>query len=401
MLRASCLASLLLLTSPAALAASSAGAQAPYPSSRLVNAVTWDFSTLASLRKAHGSDLWPLTWARDDSLYGAWGDGGGFDGDDDHVGRVSLGFARIDGRPVAGQVASYSGKNMWGDAPLYAVRQAKFGGKVGTLLSVGGVLYGHGGLWLRRSGVYRGDNGQDAQTTVWSTDLGLEWHVAPWTSPTDLGTFLNFGRDNAGAMDRYVYMYYCRNGDDTRVYLKRVPVDKLTSDPALAGYYQYFTHADPGDGESHWSTAESRGTPIFYDPNHALGAEVVYDRGLRRFLLTAGHSPSGDYGDASAGQVGLFEGPHPWGPWATLGYYDDWGRLGPHSVGDFLGLHLPTKWISRDGKRLWAVFSSMRELDSFNVVRLELSVDPAESSGGRGSRAALSRSASNRRKIPR
>ena len=398
MLHARCLA-LLLLAGSAALATPGSGADAPYPPSLLISAVSWDFSTLTPLRKAHGSDLWPLTWARDGSLYGAWGDGGGFDGDDDHTGRVSLGFARIDGRPAAGRTASYSGKNLWGDAPLYAERQAQFGGKVGTLLSVGGVLYGHGGLWLRRSGVYRGDDGE-THTLVWSSDLGLEWRVAPWTSTMDLGSFLNFGRDYAGALDRYVYMYYERRGDGTRVYLKRVPIEKLTSDPDVPGYYQYFTHAGPGDGESHWSTAESRAAAIYYDPNHALGPEVVYDRGLRRFLLTVGHSPSGEDRDASAGQVGLFEGPHPWGPWSTVGYYDDWGRFGPNSLGDYLGLHLPTKWMSRDGTALWAVFSSMHQLDSFNVVRLKLSVDPGETTRG-DSRAARSPSASSRRTTPR
>jgi hypothetical protein len=343
-----------------------------------VTAVTWDFSMLTGLRKAHGSDLWPLTWARDGNLYGAWGDGGGFDGDDDHTGRVSLGFARIERRPIAGRTASYSGKNLWGDAPLYAERQAKFGGKVGTLLAVRGVLYGHGGLWLRRSGVYRGDDGQDAHTTVWSSDLGRSWHVAPWTSTTDLGSFLNFGRDYQGAPDRYVYMYYQRRGDGMHVYLKRVPIEKLTSNPDVPGYYQYFTHADAGSGESHWSTAESRAAAIYYDRNHALGAEVVYDRGIRRFLMTVGHSPSGGDGDASAGQVGLFEGPHPWGPWSTIGYYDDWGHFGGQAVGDYLGLHLPTKWMSRDGQTLWVVFSSLHELDSFNVVRLQLIVNRDE-----------------------
>src|ERR1700722_19823086 len=72
---------------------------APYAHSRLVWSVTWNFATIWSHRKAHGSDLWPCAWAADDALYCSWGDGGGFDGDDDRIGRVSLGFARISGTP--------------------------------------------------------------------------------------------------------------------------------------------------------------------------------------------------------------------------------------------------------------------------------------------------------------
>ena len=68
-------------------------ATAPYPHSQVITGVSWDFSTIPTLRKAPGSDIWPLAWAADGNLYGAWGDGGGFDGDSNNIGRVSLGFA--------------------------------------------------------------------------------------------------------------------------------------------------------------------------------------------------------------------------------------------------------------------------------------------------------------------
>src|SRR5579859_7433568 len=61
--------------------------RSPYPMSRYIRQVKWDFSTVVTDRRAHGSDLWPCTWAADRNLYCAWGDGGGFDGDDDHIGR--------------------------------------------------------------------------------------------------------------------------------------------------------------------------------------------------------------------------------------------------------------------------------------------------------------------------
>ena len=52
----------------------------------------WD----THMRAAPGSDNWPITWSDDDHQYTAWGDGGGFGGTNRN-GRVSLGFARVEG----------------------------------------------------------------------------------------------------------------------------------------------------------------------------------------------------------------------------------------------------------------------------------------------------------------
>jgi hypothetical protein len=109
---------------------------------------------------------------------------------------------------------------------------------------------------------------------------------------------------------------------------------------------------------------------VFSDPNIRPGtfaaASVVYDAPLGRYLLAAWHGPA-------TGEIGFFEGQTPWGPWATLAYYDDWGGLN-ETAGEATGLSLPTKWISSDGKTLWAVFSGMNngadnEFDSLNLVR--------------------------------
>jgi hypothetical protein len=91
-------------------------------------------------------------------------------------------------------------------------------------------------------------------------------------------------------------------------------------------------------------------------------------------LLTTGHYASGDDNDSSAGQVGIFEAPNLWGPWRTVAYYEDWANLKAETSGDFLSLRIPSKWISSDGKTLWAVFSGLKTFDSFNLVRGALSV---------------------------
>ncbi|MGD8238319.1 MAG: hypothetical protein PVH68_07205 [Armatimonadota bacterium] len=83
-----------------------ADAAAPYPPSRAITGVTFDWSMHRKL--APGSDNWPITWAEDDRQYTVWGDGGGFGGTNS-LGRVSLGFARVEG-----PADNYRGYNVWG-----------------------------------------------------------------------------------------------------------------------------------------------------------------------------------------------------------------------------------------------------------------------------------------------
>lgn len=350
----------------------------PYPPSRIITAIHWNFSGARPLRKAHGSDLWPCTWALDDALYCAWGDGGGFDGNDDHIGRVSLGFARVTGTPRLHDPASYRGKNVWG-APPYAERPASFGGKVGSLIAVDGVLYGTGFLWTQQNTkepVAKGDSGPLVRL-IWSFDLGKTWEIAPWEpwpSGDDLGTFLDFGRDRANAPGGFVYDYYTRPRDPSHAYLKRILASDLRRAPQASRAYQFLEFVSRSGDAVSWSPREQDAVPVFTDRKNVMGAAVVYDAGLARYLMTVGHFPSGEPSGAATGQLGVFEAPHPWGPWATIYYSDTWGRFGPATRGDYLGLTFPSKWISGDGRALWGVFSGPDGLDAFNLVRAHLTV---------------------------
>jgi hypothetical protein len=66
------------------------------------------------------------------------------------------------------------------------------------------------------------------------------------------------------------------------------------------------------------------------------------------------HRPPGQSITAGAGQLGVFDAPHPWGPWTTVAYYDDWIGAG---TGEALGYYFLGKWTSEDGLTLWMVFS--------------------------------------------
>ena len=85
--------------------AAGVSAQAPYPESPVIAGLELDWST--HRREAQGADNFQLTWADDNQLYGAWGDGSGFGTVDDA--RDSLGYSRIEG-----DWDNYRGYNVWG-----------------------------------------------------------------------------------------------------------------------------------------------------------------------------------------------------------------------------------------------------------------------------------------------
>ena len=121
----------LLVVLMVVLGASPASADAPYPPSPVIADIALDWST--HQRHALGSDNWQLTWADDDHQYGAWGDGGGFWGNN-RDGRVGLGYGRIEG-----DWHNYRGYSVWGGKN--AANPALFSGKSWGTISIGGVLY--------------------------------------------------------------------------------------------------------------------------------------------------------------------------------------------------------------------------------------------------------------------
>jgi len=354
-----------------------AALRAPYPHSRAIPLVSWDFSDMPAQRKALGSDLWPCAWAMDGELYCAWGDGGGFDGNDDNIGRASLGFARISGTPAAGDPSAIAGVNIWG-APPYAQVGASFGGKVGSMIAVDGVLYASGGFWTAADGKdpTRASGRGPRSSLAWSVDSARSWQMADWTSTEALGSFLDPGQDSPTRAAQDVLIYYQRSADSRHVYLKRTRRELLLADPAARGTYEYFAGVSWRTGMPTWSSLQSKARPVFTDRNNVEGPSAVYAASLGRYLLTTGHYASGNDDNSSAGQVGLFESRNPWGPWSTIGYYDDWGGLKAETSGDYLSLRMPSKWFSPDGTTFWAVFSGLKSFDSFNVVRGVLRVRP-------------------------
>jgi hypothetical protein len=163
----------------------------PYPRSKIIRGISFaPESTI--VRKAIDSDNWPITWGDDDAQYTSYGDGEGFE---PFVPRkLSLGIAKVLGTPGAFQ--GFSIRSLTGERMGNGAKGAKSSG----LLMVAGTLY----MLVRNTG-----NAQLA----WSEDHGRTWQWGfHFTRSFGSPAFLNFGRNYAGARDKYVYLY-SQDGD--------------------------------------------------------------------------------------------------------------------------------------------------------------------------------------------
>lgn len=312
----------------------------PYPPSPVIKSIT--FAPNQSItRQAIDSDNWPMTWADDDYLYTSYGDGRGFE---PHVAqKLSLGLARIEGGPEnykALNLRSRSAERK-GDGPA--------GAKASGLLCVNGVLY----MWIRNTG---------NSTLAWSEDHGQSWTWG-FTFDESFGcpAFINYGRNYAGAVDDYVYVY-SQDGPSAYesydgVVLARVKKGEIREREA----YEFFVKLDES-GQPVWSSQISRRGHVFSFPKHCERLDAIYHPTLNRYLLTLGFGHNSRWG--------IFDAPAPWGPWTTAFITDGWDLPSGH------GYRLNTKWMSEDGLTLWLVFSGKNgpgtHYDAFCVRQMQL-----------------------------
>jgi len=304
----------------------------PYPPSPVIRKAVFDTEIH---RDAIDSDNWPLTWADDDAQYTSYGDGYGFE---PHVEKkLGMGFARITGGP-----GNFHATNLRSDAERIGggAKSAKASG----ILMVNGVLY----LWVRNVG--------NAQLLS-SEDHGKTWQWG-FKIETAFGSpaFLNFGRNYAGAPDGFVYTY-SQNGpsayeSDNGITLARVSKDRIRDRNA----WQFYEGLDVA-GRPIWTSDITRRSDIFSYPANCGRIDVVYDAGLRRYLMALAYNHEGGWG--------LFDAPEPWGPWTTV-LHRQWDVEATH------GYRLPSKWISTDGLSLILVFSGLKPNDAFCTRALKL-----------------------------
>jgi hypothetical protein len=329
-------------------------ARPPYPPSPIIKSVEWaPVDTI--IRRAKGSDNFPLTWSDDEALYTTYGDGYGFE--PFLPTKLSLGLARVTGMPP-----DFQGTNLRSDS-IEQFAEGRKGRKGWGLLSVKGVLY----LWMGHAD----QDGGQAQL-AWSQDHGKTWTHADWRfAEFGLVGFVNYGKNLAGARDEFVYAY-SHDGPKAdepadRFILMRAPTDQLAQREA----WQFFVRRDE-QGQPVWSDDIGQRGAVFYHRDACLRSAMTYNAPIKRYLWwqaipqPRGHKDRGD--TRFDGGFGIYDGPEPWGPWTTTYFTRQWDT-GPGEHGDF-----PSKWMSPDGRTLHLVFSGD---DHFCVRKAVLELDLA------------------------
>jgi len=307
-----------------------------YPSSAVIESVSFAPSCQI-MKRADGSDNWPITWGADDALYTAYGDGWGFE---PHVEKkLSLGLAKVIGLPP-----DFNGTNIRSSSGEH-LGDGEKGPKASGMLAVDDALY----MWIRNV---------ENSRLAWSADNGRTWSFE-FTFRESFGcpTFLNFGRNYGGSRDDDVYIYSQDGASAYESYdgvvLARVPKDRMKEREG----YEFYKGLD-GAGEPLWSRSMDERVPVFVFRDNCQRADVVYNEGIGRYLMALGFNHRGGWG--------LFDAPEPWGPWAVAFRTERW------DCGDTHGYRLPSKWMSEDGTTMYMVFSGMGEYDAFCVRKVVL-----------------------------
>src|SRR3972149_989221 len=243
----------------------------PYPPSSVITNLEWA-PTGTIVRISSGNDTWPITWADDDKLYTAYGDGKGFV--PNVPTKLSLGFAS-----VTGSATNFVGSNIH-PSTGEQTGDGSSGKKASGMLMVDGVLY----MWVRNAN----NNGQQCQL-AWSTDHAVTWTFSSWKFE-EFGycTFLNFGKNYEGSRDNYVYMYYPNTPSaysaSSSMILTRVDRSQITSE----AYYEFFKEIDI-NGNPVWTNDITQRGAVFTHISgtgqpRALRSGISYNPVIKRYL---------------------------------------------------------------------------------------------------------------------
>jgi hypothetical protein len=283
-------------------------------------------------------DNWPITWVEGDLQITSLGDGPGFS---KRKPRLSLGFARVHGDPPDVRAEDFPSN-------IDSTGGGSKGIKSSGLLMVDQTLY----LFVRN---YKPD-GKDYKHSrlAWSKDRGVTWTWADWYFSETFGCpeFVQFGPSYQGARDEYIYVASQDNDDayafSPRIVLARVPKQSVGE----RSKWEFFAGMD-SSGQPTWSANIADRKPVFTDPHGTERIAITYNAGLHRYILTTAHQPVGSTAMHTPA-LGVFDAPQPWGPWTTVYYDDDWAK-GSRTYHE----KFPTRWMSRDGKTMWLLFSGL------------------------------------------
>ncbi len=292
-------------------------------------------------------DTYPLTWAADGEIYTSAGDPNW------GASKWGLDVERIVGFPPdyridqVNPMVDYTG---WGGA----------GPKPAGMISVDGVLYfAYQNLCHLKAPVYgsKSQAGSDAVITC-SRDLGRTWDPdikrLGKGNPTFPGArfggpaFVNYGRDNDGAVDDCVYAVSTDQWDNGGHLL----VGRVRRDAIIDGSKWQWICGIDADNEPAWTSQLALAQAVFSDDRWIGLPEMVYLAGIGRYLFLTWHLNE-DFSPTAGSRLVIYEAPRPWGPFALVHYEECWEtqEKNPYCP------RLPLKWMEHDGLTGWLQFS--------------------------------------------
>jgi Domain of unknown function (DUF4185) len=301
--------------------------------------------------QVHG-DTFPMTWAEDDEIYASAGDpnwGGKNDG---------LDVEKFSGTPPQYKItrvnpmSDYKGSGGKGDKPS-------------GMICVNGVLYlafqNLLGLKPPAHGT-KSQHGSDAMI-VSSRDHGKTWNpsMKDIKGPMFPGhlfggpAFVNTGRNNANAPDRYVYAVSTDQWDNgSQLRVGRVPADRIQD----ASAWQWVSNVKDYEHPV-WSSNLQQSTPVLTDDRQISLPDMVYIASIKRYVLLTWRLYK-DFSPDDGTELTIFDAPHPWGPFTLVHHEAIWESrdMNPYCP------RLPLKWLQVNAKELvgWIQFSgSWRE----------------------------------------
>ncbi len=320
------------------------------PRSPVLRGIKWLGQVVPYPEPDKRGDTFPVTWAEDDNIYTSAGDpiwpdkGSGLD-----VERL-IGNAPNFRLERVNPMRDYSGSGGCGPKPT-------------GFISANGKLYLAFQNMTGRSDLPRNEadimatygHGYDAQI-VESSDYGKTWNPdlraiqKPMFPGRIFGSpaFLNFGKDNAGARDNFVYAVSGEGWDNgTHLRLGRTLATEIMKPES----WQWVAGVGPG-GLPLWSKDLKSAVPILTHPGYLGCVDMVYLRGISRYLLLSWHHKVKSNPDTGSELI-VYDSPEPWGPFTLVHHEDPWetSELNPYNP------RLPLKWFDHKRMEGWMLFS--------------------------------------------
>jgi hypothetical protein len=161
-------------------------------------------------------------------------------------------------------------------------------------------------------------------------------------------SFINFGQNNGGARDGYVYAVSSDQWDNgSNVRLGRVPKDRIAD-----GHYWEFVCAFGADGAPAWHRSLDDAIPVLSIHRFIGLPEMLYLAGIKRYLFLTWRLRE-DFNPDKGTDLLILDAPEPWGPFTLVHYEEHWQgqEFNPYNP------RVPLKWMAADGRSGWMQFS--------------------------------------------